>query len=64
MSELEYDKMVTVCDKCFCACCWQGYFMCDDNFSAGTTEKPISELKKLNMENAEYWEDKHVGDQT
>lgn len=50
------EKKVTVCDKCFKASCWQGLFLCDEAQSAGTTEKTIEELKKLNTgEHPSYW---------
>ena len=53
------DRKVTVCDKCLCACCWQGEFMCDDAKGAGTVDKTVRELFALNApcvrENSEYW---------
>ena len=52
------NQLITVCDKCLKASCWQGVFMCDDSVNAGTIEKSISELKKLNLEHSDYW--KHV----
>jgi len=51
------DKLVTVCDSCLCACCWQGEFYCEEFKTAGTVEKTIRELKKLNIEDSGYWED-------
>jgi len=48
---------ITVCDKCLRACCWQGILMCDESMEAGTTEKTISELKKLNLEHEDYWKE-------
>jgi len=47
---------VTVCDKCLMASCWQGIFMCDAAYRAGTLEKTIEELKNLNLEHPSYWE--------
>lgn len=51
------ERKITVCDKCLRACCWQGIFMCDDAYEAGTTEKTISQLKKLKKEHSDYWEE-------
>lgn len=38
---------VTVCDKCFRACCWQGIFLCDEAYSAGTVNMTIGELLQI-----------------
>lgn len=50
------DYMVTVCDACFTAACWQGEFYCDSSKTAGVVKKSIKELRKLNLEHPEYWE--------
>lgn len=47
--------MVTVCDKCLMASCWHGIFMCDKAQTAGTVNKPVSELRKLKLEHPSYW---------
>ena len=49
-------KTVTVCDNCLRASCWQGVFMCDEYYDAGTKELTIDELKKLNLKNKDYWD--------
>jgi hypothetical protein len=50
------DRKITVCDKCLCACCWHGEFMCDEAKYAGTVEKTIRELLVDNVrESCEYW---------
>lgn len=49
------DKMITVCDHCLQASCWQYVFLCDDADIAGTKQLPVSELASLNMENPCYW---------
>lgn len=51
------DRMVTVCDKCLCACCWHGEFMCDEAKSAGTVDKSIRDLLAIGepRESNEYW---------
>lgn len=48
-------QLVTVCDKCLQASCWQGIFYCDDYRTAGTVQKTRKELAKLNRENSDYW---------
>lgn len=43
------DDLITVCDKCLQASCWQGNFMCDESRTAGVltkTRKELNELKK------------------
>ena len=51
-------EMVTVCDKCLCASCWQGIFYCDDYKYAGIVQKTVAELQSLNLENPDYWKAK------
>lgn len=51
----KYNPTITVCDACLRACCWQGEFMCDESFGAGTTEKPVSRLIHENTEHPDYW---------
>ena len=51
----ERTTLVTVCDKCLRASCWQGYFYCEEAKNAGTVEKPIAELRKLELESSHYW---------
>jgi len=53
--DCEWNRKVTVCDKCLTAACWQGEFMCDEARSAGITEKTVAELTKLNREHPHYW---------
>lgn len=48
--------MVTVCDRCLCASCWQGEFYCDDYRGAGTTELPRAKLKEMALEDPSYWD--------
>lgn len=54
------DKIIEVCDNCLKASCWHGEFMCDNSCSAGTKLKTIAELKKLALENKEYWSNKKM----
>lgn len=54
--ELKPDHRVTVCDKCFRACCWQGEFMCEAARAAGTTVKTVAELRAGKYgEHEDYW---------
>jgi len=46
---------IIVCDNCLRASCWQGIFRCDKYMTAGTKEKTIEELSKLNREHASYY---------
>lgn len=48
---------VLVCDKCFRACCWYGEFMCDDAQGAGLKVLTVADLRQLNLEHEEYWDD-------
>mgnify|MGYP001593537308 CR=1 FL=1 len=48
-------ELITVCDKCLQASCWQGVFMCDKSATAGTVQKTREELHKLNLEHPSYW---------
>jgi hypothetical protein len=43
-------ETITVCDKCFCASCWQGILMCEQAREAGTVEKTKEELIELGLE--------------
>lgn len=47
--------LITVCDKCFQASCWQGIFYCDDYKTAGTVQKTRAELAALKLEHPSYW---------
>ena len=55
------NDLITVCDACFRACCWQGEFMCEGARNAGTTEKSVAELRKMKLDNEvepeseDYW---------
>ena len=54
------DRMVTVCDSCFCASCWHGIFMCDVAKTAGTIDLPVRELRRMNREHPSYYSDEAV----
>ena len=51
----EQGALITVCDRCLQASCWQGEFYCDDYKTAGTTRKTRTELAALGLENPSYW---------
>jgi epoxyqueuosine reductase QueG len=54
--KLKATDNVTVCDKCFRACCWQGEFMCDEARTAGITVKTVAELRAGKFgEHEHYW---------
>ena len=48
------DDLVTVCDRCLRATCWQGVFLCDDAYASGIVKKPRAELIALGREHADY----------
>ena len=54
------ERVVTVCDQCLTACCWQGRFLCDKAAYAGTVDKSVAELRELNREHPSYWEPPYV----
>ena len=56
MKKQNNNRLVTVCDKCLKASCYQGIFLCDDAYYAGEKKLSIKELKKLNLEHPSYWE--------
>lgn len=47
--------LVTVCDRCLQASCWQGEFYCSDYKTAGTVDLPIETLEELALESPSYW---------
>ena len=50
------DRLVTVCDQCLRASCWQGDLYCDNHKTAGTTRLPVRDLRSLGREHESYWE--------
>jgi hypothetical protein len=48
-------RMVTVCDSCRQASCWQAKFFCDNARSAGTVDVTLATLMQERRENEEYW---------
>ena len=56
----EKKKMITVCDHCLTASCWQAIFMCNESRNAGTLKKSVTELKKLKLEHPSYWKPDNI----
>lgn len=50
-----HEQLVTVCDQCLKASCWQGEFFCDDYQTAGTFEVQVKVLRELAREHCSYW---------
>jgi hypothetical protein len=50
-----HTELVTVCDQCLQASCWQGEFYCQEYKTAGTKQMTRKELAKLGRENSDYW---------
>lgn len=55
------ERLVTVCDRCRQASCWQGIFMCDEAREAGTVDVPLSVLRAEAREHPDYWEENRNG---
>ena len=51
----ELKPLVTVCNKCFQASCWQGIFMCQRAQNAGTVDMFIEDLMKMGLEHPDHW---------
>jgi hypothetical protein len=48
--------LITVCDHCLQASCWNGIFYCEDYKRAGTTQKTRAELQALKDRYGDEWE--------
>lgn len=57
---MKKEKYIQVCDHCLTASCWYGEHQCWESLEAGTVLKPISELKKLNVESSLNWSDEKL----
>lgn len=60
--DVSLDPLITVCDACLCASCWQGVFYCQRYKSAGTKRMRRSELAALDRESPDYWEARDGGE--
>jgi hypothetical protein len=48
------DDLITVCDACKCASCWQGLFLCWESTGAGTVKMRRDALVALDYEHPVY----------
>lgn len=48
-------RMITVCDECLRASCWQALIMCYRSGRAGTVRLPERTLESLGREHRDYW---------
>jgi hypothetical protein len=58
--DIDENKVITVCNKCLRACCFQGAFMCALALEAGTVRRTVKQLRALpeyNREHEDYWRD-------
>lgn len=55
----KHNSLVTVCDHCLTASCWQGKFMCDNATFAGTVDLPLHTLDWLAIEHPSHWKNSH-----
>lgn len=49
------ETLITVCDACLCASCWQYIFLCERYRSAGTRRMTVAQLRELGHESESYW---------
>lgn len=49
--------LIAVCDKCLCASCWAGIYMCEESRGAGVIKVAVAELRKLKRESPNWWRD-------
>ena len=54
-----HPMLITVCDQCFRASCWQGVFYCDKSKTAGTVKKTRRELNEKRLEHPSWWKTDH-----
>lgn len=60
--ETQQSALITVCDSCLQASCFQGEFYCEEYKTAGTTQKTRVGLAALKRENPRYWKtDEELG---
>ena len=51
------NREVTVCAACLTAACWLGEFYCQESKTANVTTKTVRELRALNLEHSDYWQE-------
>ena len=54
-SDLPKTLLITVCDACLTAACWQGEFYCQEYKTAGVVNLPVSRLLALKREHPDWW---------
>lgn len=54
-NQLDDSNLITVCDACLRASCWQGKFCCKNYRTAGTRQLTVEELRRLDKEHPCYW---------
>lgn len=53
-SKYYLDAVITVCDSCLKASCWQGKFPCDYHLTVGTKHMTRRDLIELGLEHIDY----------
>lgn len=56
MKPLPPNLLITVCNACERASCWQGEFYCDSFKTAKLKEVTVRRLQSLKLEHPSYWE--------
>jgi acyl-coenzyme A thioesterase PaaI-like protein len=56
LGDLPGNLLITVCDACLQASCWQGIFYCQEFKTAGTIDLSVNRLRKLKREHPCYWD--------
>jgi len=59
---LNPDDRITVCSACLRSSCWQGIFFCEKYLEAGTVDKTVEELRRLNLEHEDWWIETRIND--
>lgn len=54
MNDTRPFDLITVCDSCLRASCWQRVFICDASRHCGTLQKTRSELMALRLEHPSH----------
>lgn len=49
------DDLITVCDNCLQASCWQGIFYCQRAKESGIVQLTRKKLRELDLEHPDYW---------
>ena len=60
MLRAAHESADSSCEGSRRASCWHGTFMCEGSHTAGTVKKTAAELRKLNVEHADYYSRREV----